>query len=107
MPNINVPIIGIAENMAYFIPEELPDNKYFIFGKDGGKNLAEEYNVPFLGQVPLVQSIREGGDAGEPASVNQNSITGKAFYDLAQNTARYIAVRNASKEATKKVEIVT
>ncbi|WP_421021548.1 P-loop NTPase, partial [Klebsiella pneumoniae] len=59
---VNVPIIGLVENMAYFTPEELPDNKYYLFGKDGGKNLAEEYDLPFLGQVPLVQSIREGGD---------------------------------------------
>ncbi len=80
---ISVPIIGLVENMAWFTPEELPDNKYYIFGKDGGKKLSEQFNVPLLGQIPIVQSIREGGDNGLPVALEENTITGKAFADLA------------------------
>ena len=79
---INVPIIGLVENMSYFSPAELPDNKYYIFGKEGGKKLADEYDIPFLGQIPLVQSIREGGDMGEPAMVSSDPITLKALKNL-------------------------
>ncbi|MBL7859720.1 MAG: Mrp/NBP35 family ATP-binding protein [Cyclobacteriaceae bacterium] len=103
-PQINVPILGIVENMAYFTPEELPDHKYYIFGKDGGRNLAEKYNVPLLGQIPLVQGIRESGDSGLPA-VLKAGITAAAFKDLAENLARQIAIRNAKFESTKRVEI--
>lgn len=103
-PQINVPILGIVENMAYFTPEELPDHKYYIFGKDGGRNLAEKYNVPLLGQIPLVQGIRESGDSGLPA-VLKDGITAAAFKDLAENLARQIAIRNAKFESTKRVEI--
>jgi ATP-binding protein involved in chromosome partitioning len=103
-PQINVPILGIVENMAYFTPEELPDNKYFIFGKDGGKNLSEKYDVPFLGQIPLVQGIRESGDSGLPA-VMKEGVTADAFKDLAEAMARQVAIRNASFEGTKKVEM--
>ncbi len=105
-PQINVPVLGVIENMAYFTPEELPNNKYYIFGKDGGKNLAEKYNVPFLGQIPLVQSIRESGDSGLPA-VLKDGVTGKAFMDLAEALARQIAIRNATFASTKKVELTT
>ena len=77
---INVPIIGLVENMAYFTPAELPNNKYYLFGKEGGKNLAEEYDLSFLGQIPLVQSIREGGDEGLPAMVGSDEITKNAFF---------------------------
>lgn len=105
-PQINVPVLGVIENMAYFTPEELPDNKYYIFGKDGGKNLAGKYNVPFLGQIPLVQSIRESGDSGLPA-VMKDGITAKAFVDLAEALARQIAIRNATFASTKKVELTT
>jgi ATP-binding protein involved in chromosome partitioning len=96
--NINIPIIGIVENMAYFTPEELPENKYYIFGKDGGKKMAEEYEVPFLGQIPLVQSIREGGDNGKPASVygRDNAIVAEAFDQVATNVARQVAIKNAN-----------
>jgi ATP-binding protein involved in chromosome partitioning len=97
-PQINVPILGIVENMAWFTPEELPDNKYFIFGKDGGKNLADKYNVPLLGQIPLVQGIRESGDSGLPAAMKEG-IVALAFKDLAKTVARMIAIRNA-KEPT-------
>ncbi len=103
-PQINVPIFGVVENMAYFTPEELPNNKYFIFGKDGGKNLSEKYGVPLLGQIPLVQSIRESGDSGLPA-VMKEGITATAFKDLAESLARQIAIRNANFEQTRKVEI--
>jgi ATP-binding protein involved in chromosome partitioning len=103
-PSINVPVLGVIENMAYFTPEELPDNKYFIFGKDGGKNLAEKFNVPFLGQIPLVQSIRESGDSGLPA-VLKGGTTALAFTHLAESLARQVAIRNATFDTTKKVEL--
>lgn len=103
-PQINVPILGIVENMAYFTPEELPDHKYYIFGKDGGRNLAEKYSVPLLGQIPLVQGIRESGDSGLPA-VMKDGITAVAFKELAENLARQVAIRNAKLESTKRVEI--
>jgi ATP-binding protein involved in chromosome partitioning len=103
-PSINVPVLGVIENMAYFTPEELPDNKYFIFGKDGGKNLAEKFNVPFLGQIPLVQSIRESGDSGLPA-VMKGGTAALAFTNLAESLARQVAIRNATFDTTKKVEI--
>ena len=93
-PQINVPILGVVENMAYFTPEELPSHKYFIFGKDGGKNLSEKYNVPLLGQIPLVQGIRESGDSGLPAVLKEGPVA-MAFHDLAQTVARQIAIRNA------------
>ncbi len=103
-PAINVPVLGVIENMAYFTPEELPDHKYYIFGKDGGSNLAEKYNVPFLGQIPLVQSIRESGDSGLPA-VMKGGITAQAFTELAESLARQVAIRNATFDHTKRVEI--
>ena len=103
-PQINVPIFGVVENMAYFTPEELPNNKYYIFGKDGGKNLSDKYSVPLLGQIPLVQSIRESGDSGLPA-VMKEGITAEAFKDLAEALARQIAIRNANLAQTRKVEI--
>ena len=103
-PQINVPVLGVIENMAYFTPEELPGNKYFIFGKDGGKNLSEKYNVPYLGQIPLVQSVRESGDSGLPA-VMKEGIIATVFQELANTVAQQIAIRNASMAETKKVEI--
>ncbi len=93
---MNVPIIGLVENMSYFTPEELPDNKYFIFGKDGGKRLAEEYEIPFLGQIPIVQSIREGGDAGVPVMISDDVITKKSFQEFTSKVVRNIAIRNAN-----------
>ncbi|HRO48486.1 Mrp/NBP35 family ATP-binding protein [Agriterribacter sp.] len=103
---IKVPIIGLVENMSWFTPDELPENKYYIFGKGGGKRLAEEFDVLFLGQIPLVQGIREGGDTGIPVMVSDDEITRKAFMDFAGNTVRSIAMRNANIGATKIVEIV-
>lgn len=103
-PQINVPLLGVIENMAFFTPEELPDNKYYLFGQGGGKKLAEQYEIPFLGEIPLVQSIRESGDSGYPA-VMKDGITEEAFSALANGVARRVAIRNASKEKTKMVQM--
>lgn len=103
-PQINVPVLGIVENMAWFTPEELPSNKYFIFGQDGGKNLSEKFDVPLLGQIPLVQGIRESGDSGLPAVLREGP-SANAFRDLAENVARQIAIRNANFVASRKVEM--
>src|SRR5690606_11095049 len=101
-----VPIIGLVENMSYFVPAELPDNRYYIFGKEGGKKLAEEYEIPFLGQIPLVQSIREGGDIGVPVMVSDDYISRKAFEDFAANAIRSISMRNANVSALKTAEVI-
>src|SRR6187551_3524809 len=101
----NVPIIGIVENMAYFTPEELPNSKYYIFGKEGGKRLADEYEIPFLGQIPLVQSIREGGDQGIPIMMSDDEVTKKAFEEFAGVAVRSIAMRNAQMPITKPLEM--
>jgi ATP-binding protein involved in chromosome partitioning len=103
-PQINVPILGIVENMSYFTPAELPENKYYIFGQDGGKNMAAKYEVPFLGEIPLVQGIRESGDDGYPA-VMKDDVTAAAFRKLAEQLARQVAIRNATIEKTRVVEI--
>jgi len=103
---VNVPVLGLVENMSWFTPTELPDNKYYIFGKDGGKRLADELNVPLLGQIPLVQSIREKGDAGRPIAVDIESIVAIAFKDLAEKVVERVNFRNDNLEATKKVEMV-
>src|SRR6201996_2729396 len=103
---LKVPVIGLVENMSYFTPAELPDHKYYIFGKDGGKRLAEEYEIPFLGQIPLVQSIREGGDEGETIMAGDDAVTRKAFSDFAGNAARSIAMINANLKREKRVEVV-
>jgi ATP-binding protein involved in chromosome partitioning len=103
-PQINVPVLGVVENMAWFTPEELPDHKYYIFGKDGGLNLAEKFDVPFLGHIPLVQGIRESGDSGLPAAMKEGSV-GKAFHELAEMVARQIAIRNANFVPSRKVEM--
>lgn len=104
---LNVPVIGLVENMSYFTPAELPENKYYIFGKDGGKRLADEYDLPFLGQIPLVQSIREGGDIGVPIMISNDEITKKAFEDFAAHVVRSIAMRNANMPTEKVVEVVS
>lgn len=95
---VNVPVLGVVENMSYFTPEELPENKYYLFGKDGGKQLAESANVPFLGQIPIVQSIRESGDAGRPAVLQEGTLSSQAFMEMAQNVAQQIAIKNASSQ---------
>ena len=102
---INVPIIGLVENMSYFTPAELPENKYYIFGKHGGRKLAEEYDIPFLGEVPLVQSIREGGDIGIPIMVSDDEVSKKAFENFAGMAARSIAMRNAHMKTEKVLEV--
>ncbi|MEI9944502.1 MAG: Mrp/NBP35 family ATP-binding protein [Chitinophagaceae bacterium] len=98
---LNVPVIGLVENMSYFTPAELPDNKYYIFGKDGGKRLADEYDLPFLGQIPLVQSIREGGDIGVPIMMSDDEVTKKAFESFAADVVRSISMRNANMSAVE------
>lgn len=103
---MNVPIIGLVENMSYFIPAELPDHKYYIFGKEGGKRLAEEYDLPFLGQIPLVQSIREGGDIGVPIMMTDDEITKAAFLEFAGNVARSASMRNAHMKSQEIADVV-
>jgi len=104
---INVPVLGIIENMAYFTPEELPENKYYIFGKEGAKNLAEDINVPFLGEVPIVQSIREAGDFGRPAALQASSIIETVFQEITRNVVQEVVSRNESLPATEVVKITT
>jgi len=103
---IKVPIIGLVENMSYFTPAELPGNKYYIFGQEGGKRLADEYDIPFLGQIPLVQSIREGGDLGIPIMVSDDTVSQQSFVEFAGFAARSIAMRNAQMSAPKVVEVL-
>ncbi len=103
---LKVPVIGLVENMSYFTPAELPDHRYYIFGRDGGKRLADEYEIPFLGQIPLVQSIREGGDAGVPIMASDDAVTRKAFSDFAGNAARSIAMINANMKADRVAVVV-
>ena len=103
MEAINVPLLGVVENMSYFTPVELPENKYYIFGKNGGKSLAEAYNAPFLGEIPLVQSISEAGDGGRPIILNQNELISKAFSDLAQKVAQQIAIQNQMSKTLEKL----
>jgi ATP-binding protein involved in chromosome partitioning len=93
---LKAPIIGLVENMSYFVGAEAPEHRYYIFGKDGGKRLAEEYDIPFLGQIPLVQEIREGGDEGKPVMIGEDNSAKKAFQDFAGNAARSIAMINAN-----------
>ena len=104
---INVPVLGIIENMAYFTPEELPENKYYIFGKEGAKNLADDLNVPFLGEVPIVQSIREAGDFGRPAALQTGSVIETVFEDITRNVVREVVSRNANLPVTEAVKITT
>ena len=104
---INVPVLGIIENMAYFTPEELPNNKYYIFGKEGAKNLAEDLNVPFLGEVPIVQSIRESGDFGRPAALQTGSIIESVFEEITKKVVQEVVDRNKNLPATEAVKITT
>ena len=102
---VNVPILGLVENMAWFTPTELPENKYYIFGKEGAKKLAEEMNVPLLGQIPIVQSICEGGDNGTPVALDEDSVTGRAFLSLAASVVRQVDRRNVEMAPTQIVEM--
>jgi len=105
--SINVPVLGIIENMAYFTPEELPNNKYYIFGKEGAKNLAADLNVPFLGEVPLVQSIREAGDYGRPAALQTASVIENVFEEITRNVVQETVNRNESLPPTEAIKITT
>lgn len=105
-PGLKVPVIGLVENMSYFTPAELPDNKYYIFGKEGGKNLASEFDIPFLGEIPLVQSIREGGDIGIPVMIGDDPVSKKAFTEFGDNAIRAISMRNAQLAATEVSEVL-
>ncbi len=105
--NINVPVLGIVENMSYFTPAELPDNKYYIFGKDGARNLAEDINTAFLGEVPLVQSIRESGDAGHPVALQNDTPLEEAFINLTKNMVTQLVKRNDDLPPTEVVKITT
>jgi len=105
--NIDVPVLGIIENMAFFTPEELPENKYYIFGKEGAKNLAEDLEVPFLGEVPLVQSIREAGDAGRPAALQTDTIIEAAFESITKNVVQETVRRNEALPPTEVIKITT
>lgn len=104
---INVPVLGIIENMAYFTPAELPDNKYYIFGQEGAKNLADDLGVPFLGEIPIVQSIREAGDYGRPAAMQIASPVENIFDEVTRNVVREVVARNESLPATEAVKITT
>jgi len=104
---INVPVLGIVENMAYFTPAELPDNKYYIFGENGAKNLSEDLEVPFLGQIPLVQSIREAGDIGRPAALQTATPTEEAFEELTKNVVQELVRRNSDLPPTEAIKITT
>jgi ATP-binding protein involved in chromosome partitioning len=104
-PTINVPVLGIVENMSYFTPEECPDNKYYIFGKDGGKNLAQDIDVAYLGGVPLVQSVREAGDVGRPAAMQENSPIADAFEAITKNVVTETMNRNKTLPPTEKIRI--
>jgi len=102
---INVPVLGLIENMAWFTPEELPNNKYYIFGKGGCEDLAKKMDMNFLAQIPIVQSVREGGDSGVPAATDSNSIVGKIFAEMSEKLTKIIDDRNKKYSATKVVEI--
>ncbi|SDH80896.1 Mrp/NBP35 family ATP-binding protein [Myroides phaeus] len=105
--SINVPVLGIVENMAYFTPEELPENKYYIFGENGAKNLAEDLQVPFLGEVPIVQSIREAGDYGRPAALQNDTIISEVFTNVTRNVVEQVVLRNESLPPTEAIKITT
>ncbi|MBF4470724.1 Mrp/NBP35 family ATP-binding protein [Flavobacterium sp. HJJ] len=104
---INVPVLGIIENMAYFTPEELPNNKYYIFGKEGAKDLAQDLGVAFLGEVPIVQSIREAGDYGRPAALQTGSVIENVFDEITRNVVSEVVDRNENLEPTEAIKITT
>ncbi|MGM0565147.1 MAG: P-loop NTPase [Bacteroidota bacterium] len=104
---INVPVLGLIENMSYFTPPELPDKKYYLFGKEGCRKLAEKTGAKLLGEIPMVEKIRESGDEGKPIALEENSISGEAFDNLARNIIEQIKIRNIEQPPTQKVEINT
>ena len=97
MESVNVPLLGVVENMSYFTPAELPDNKYYIFGRNGGQALAQQYGIPFLGEIPLVKSISDAGDDGKPVILDETDLMGVAFMQIAERVAQQVAIRNAIK----------
>ena len=105
--NINVPVLGIIENMSFFIPKELPENKYYIFGKEGAKNLASDLEIPFLGEIPLIQSVREAGDYGRPASMQENTISENTFNKISKNMLSELLKRNKELPETEIIKITT
>lgn len=105
--NINVPVLGIIENMSFFIPKELPENKYYIFGKEGAKNLAKDLEIPFLGEIPLIQSVREAGDYGRPASMQENTISENTFNKISKNILSELLKRNKELPETQIIKITT
>jgi ATP-binding protein involved in chromosome partitioning len=105
--NINVPVLGIVENMAYFTPEELPDNKYYLFGKQGAKNLSSDLDIPFLGEIPIIQSVREAGDVGRPAAMQENTISENIFNTICKNMLSQLLIRNKELPETEIVKITT
>jgi ATP-binding protein involved in chromosome partitioning len=105
--SINVPVLGIIENMAYFTPAELPENKYYIFGKEGAKHLAEDLKVPFLGEIPLVQSIREAGDVGRPAALQSGTPVEAAFEEITKQVVSEVVGRNKTLPPTEAIKITT
>lgn len=105
--NINVPVLGIIENMSFFIPKELPENKYYIFGKEGAKNLAKDLEIPFLGEIPLIQSVREAGDYGRPASMQENTISENTFNKISKNMLSELLKRNKELPETQIIKITT
>jgi len=105
--NINVPVLGIIENMAYFIPNELPENKYYLFGKEGARNLSTDLNIPFLGEVPIIQSVREAADFGRPAAMQENTISEDIFKNVSKNMLSQLLIRNKELPETEIVKITT
>jgi len=105
--NINVPVLGIIENMAYFIPNELPENKYYLFGKEGARNLSTDLNIPFLGEVPIIQSVREAADFGRPAAMQENTISEDIFKSVSKNMLSQLLMRNKELPETEIVKITT
>lgn len=105
MESINVPVLGVVENMSYFTPEELPENKYYIFGKDGAKNLSQDLHVPFLGEIPLIQSVREASDVGRPAALQTDSVASRVYEEVTKNMLESLLERNKNLPPTEAVKI--
>lgn len=107
MESINIPVLGLIENMSYFTPEELPNNKYYIFGKEGAQNLARDLNIPVLGEIPLIQSVRESGDVGRPAALQEGTLVANIYKETAQNMVESLVERNTNLPPTEAVKITT
>ena len=105
--NINVPVLGIIENMAYFTPEEFPENKYYLFGKEGAKNLSLDLRIPFLGEIPILQSVREAADFGRPAAMQESTISEEIFKKVSKNMLSQLLIRNKELPETEIVKITT